>query len=206
LRFAPCILISGTGFHPPGSLVNPDPTQVLLTASPDRDPGGEGREKLFVLLYDELHAYAARLMRGERQGHTLSPTALVHEAFLRLIDQSRVDWTDRARFGYIAARAMRRILVDHARRRNAEKRGGGATRITLDPAVGAKADTTLDVIAIHDALDALRSVDERAAATAEMRVFAGLTLEEIALVEDVSLRTVSGDWAFARRWLARAMG
>lgn len=182
-----------------------DPTQVLLAATIERDPGGNEREKLFVLLYEELRARAGQLMRAERRDHTLRPTALVHEAYLRLIDQTRVDWTDHARFCHIAARAMRQILVDHARARNALKRGGGAARITLDGNDPGTPDTTLDVLAVHDALAALRQTDERSAAVVEMRIFAGMNLEEIAAVLGVSRRTVDGDWAFARRWLARAM-
>lgn len=180
-----------------------DPTQVLLAAA--GDPGERARKELFVLLYDELHARAVRLMHRERPDHTLRPTALVHEAYLRLIDQSRVSGSDRALFGQTAARAMRQILVDHARRRNALKRGGGATRITLDTDSAARPDTTLDVLAIHQALDALKELDERAASVVEMRIFAGMTLDEIAAVTGVSRRTVDGDWAFARRWLAREM-
>jgi len=185
--------------------VKADPTQVLLAATIERDPGGTERQKLFVLLYDELRARAGQLMRAERKDHTLRPTALVHEAYLRLIDQSRVDWTDRARFGHIAARAMRQILVDHARARNALKRGGRATRITLDGNEPGTPDSALDVLAVHDALDGLRQADERSAAVVEMRVFAGMNLDEIAAVLGISRRTVDGDWAFARRWLARAM-
>lgn len=178
---------------------------MLLATNAEPD-SRVAREKLFVMLYDELHATAARLMRRERPDHTLRPTALVHEAYLRLIDQSRVDWDDRARFGHIASRAMRQILVDHARKRNALKRGGGATRITLDTNSAAVPDATVDVLAIHAALDALKKLDERSAEVVEMRIFGGMTLDEIAAVLGVSRRTVDGDWAFARRWLAREMG
>jgi len=185
--------------------VKPDPTQVLIATTAERDTGGEERQKLFVILYDELHARAARLMSRERPDHTLRPTALVHEAYFKLIDQSRVDWNDRVRFSHIAARAMRQILVDHARRRNAQKRGGGVTRITLDSRADVAHDATLDVLAVHEALDALRKVDERAAGVVEMRIFAGMQVDEIAAMLNVSPRTVDGDWAYARRWLARAM-
>src|SRR5262245_49109090 len=183
--------------------VERDPTQVLIAAS--GEPGASAREELFVLLYDELHACASRLMRRERPDHTLRPTALVHEAYLRLVDQARVDGSDRALFGRIAARAMREILVDHARRRNALKRGGRATRITLDTDAAAAPDVTLDVLAVHEALEGLKALDVRAAGVVEMRIFAGMTLDEIAAVLGVSRRTVDGDWAFARRWLAREM-
>jgi RNA polymerase sigma-70 factor (ECF subfamily) len=182
--------------------VRKDSTEALLGVAA-KGAGREAREKLFALLYDELHACAARLMRRERRDHTLRPTALVHEAYIRLIDQSRVHWNDRAHFSYIAARAMRQILVDHARRRNAQKRGGGATRITLDTGTAGAKDATLEVLAIHAALDALGDLDERAARVVEMRIFAGMTHDEIATVLGVSRRTVDGDWAFARRWLAR---
>lgn len=183
--------------------MKPDATQALLAA--DRASEENARQKLFVLLYDELHARAARLMSRERPDHTLRPTALVHEAYLRLIDQSRVDWNDRARFGHIAARAMRQILVDHARRRNALKRGGGATRITLDDDFTTP-ERSLSVLAIHGALETLKQVDERSAAVVEMRIFAGMTVDEVAAVLGVARRTVDGDWAFARRWLAREIG
>jgi RNA polymerase sigma factor (TIGR02999 family) len=186
--------------------VNSDPTQVLLGSSPESDPDGTQRERLFVLLYDELHACAARMMRRERPGHTLRPTALVHEAYLRLIDQSRVDWGDRARFGRIAARAMRQFLVEHARRRYALMRGGKAAPVLLVTVVVSTPDRAIELLEIDDALSALRAVDERAAAVVEIRIFAGMTLEEAAAVHGVSRRTVDGDWAFARRWLSRAIG
>lgn len=144
-------------------------------------------------------------MRDERAGHTLTPTALVHEVYLRLVDESRIDWTDRARFFAIAARAMRQILVDHARARAAAKRGGGLLRVTISGNDIAGGDGALDALALSDAFERLGARDERAASVAEMRVFGGLTHEEIAHALGVSRRTVDSDWTFARRWLSRAL-
>jgi RNA polymerase sigma factor (TIGR02999 family) len=145
-------------------------------------------------------------MSRERRDHTLSPTALVHEAYVRLIDQTRVDGSDRARFLAIASRAMRQILVEHARARNAQKRGKGWRRVTVETGALGASPGQFDAIALDDALAALARVDERAAAVTEMRVFGGLTHDEIADVLGVSRRTVDGDWALARRWLSREMG
>ena len=145
-------------------------------------------------------------MKREGPGHTLSPTALVHEAFLRLIDQTRVDGSDRARFLCVAARAMRQILIEHARARNAQKRGKGWHRVTIETSLMEGPVREFDAVALDDALDALAREDERAASVTEMRVFAGLTHDEIGEILGVSRRTVDGDWAFARKWLSREMG
>jgi len=183
-----------------------EPTRILLATRSAAVDGDANRERLFVLLYDELRAMAARQMGRERAGHTLTPTALVHELYIRLVDQTKIDWTDRARFYAIAARAMRQILIHHARARDAAKRGGGWKKLTLEADVMGEAERTFDTIALSDAFDALAKEDERSASVAEMRVFAGLTHDEIAHVLGVSRRTVDGDWAFARRWLSRELG
>jgi RNA polymerase sigma-70 factor (ECF subfamily) len=168
----------------------------------DADP--EDREALVHLVYDELHELASRLMRGERAGHTLRPTALVHEAYLRLVD-SELHWEGRAHFFGIAARAMRQVLVDHARRRQAAKRDAGRTRVPLDDRVPDPAGPALDVIDLHRALERLASTDERTARVAEIRLFTGLPMREIAQMLGVSKRTADGDWAMARLWLAREL-
>lgn len=183
-----------------------EPTRILIAARTDAAEGDANRERLFVLLYDELRAMAARAMGRERPGHTLTPTALVHELYLRLVDQTKIDWSDRARFYAIAARAMRQILIHHARARSAAKRGGGWKQVTVEADVMGAKENTLDALALSDAFDALAREDERSASVAEMRVFAGLNHDEIAHVLGVSRRTVDGDWAFARRWLSRELG
>jgi RNA polymerase sigma factor (TIGR02999 family) len=173
-----------------------------------RATGGAARaevtSRLAELLYPELRQIAARLMRRERGGHTLQPTAVVHEAFMRLVGGKPVDWQDRAHFLGIAARVMRRVLVEHARRHGAAKRGGG-DRITLDEQVLPGQDPGFGLLALDDVLTRLAGIDARAAAVAELRMFGGLTVRETALELGVSSRTVNGDWTMARLWLAREL-
>ena len=142
-------------------------------------------------------------MRRERPGHTLQPTALVAEAFLRLVDETQVQWQDRAHFLGIAARVMRQILVDHARRRAAVKRGHELRRVTFDENLGHGSNQSFELLALHEALDRLAALDPRGARVVELRVFGGLTIDEIARLLDVSKRTVDNDWVVARMWLAR---
>jgi RNA polymerase sigma factor (TIGR02999 family) len=156
-------------------------------------------------LYPELRRIAGSLMRKERPGHTLQPTALVGEAFVRLVDERQITWQDRAHFLGIAARVMRQILVDHARRRGAAKRGGGGERVTFDERLGHGAARGLAVLDLQRALDRLEALDPRGARVAVLRLFGGLTVPEIAEVVGVAPRTVDGDWAVARRWLAREL-
>ena len=144
-------------------------------------------------------------MRRERPDHTLEPTELVHDAWLKLVDQSRVGWTDRAHFLNIAARAMRQILVDHARRRGAGKRLKGLQRVTFSDMEGHGASASFEVLALHQALDRFNALDPRAAQVVEARVFGGMTTREVAHVLNVSTRTVETDWTAARRWLAREL-
>lgn len=144
-------------------------------------------------------------MAGERVGHSLQATALVNEAYVRLVDGKAVQWNDRTHFLAVAARVMRRILVDHARSRRYQKRGGGAARVTLDEAL-VVADTGQDFEALDDALQALATFDERKSRVIELRFFGGLTVEETAAVLDVSVDTVMRDWRLARAWLQRTMG
>lgn len=163
---------------------------------------GDARERLIPLVYDELRKLAGGYMSRERPGHTLQPTALVNEAWLKLADQSRVEWKGRAHFFGIAAQAMRRILVDHHRRRSAARRAGQA--VTLIDAAETF-DDPLDFIILDDALDKLAELDPRAARIVELRFFGGLTVEETAEVLDVSVPTVKRDWRMAKAWLYRRL-
>ena len=182
-----------------------DPTRFPHAAGGARSSRRPQRQLQFEHLYEELRQSARRLMSREQRAHVLSPTALVHEAYLRLIDESRLDGTSRTRFLAIAGRAMRQILVEFARARDAQKRGKGWRRVTIETRWLGRLARELDVLALHDALDALARKDARAAEVTELKVFAGLTREEIAGALGVSPRTVDGDWAFARKWLSREM-
>lgn len=163
-------------------------------------------DRLMPLIYDELHGLAERLLRNERPGHTLQPTALVHEAYLRLIDQSRVQWRGRAHFFAMAACTIRRILVDHARGARRIKRGGGELRLSLDEGLTPGGEAPFDVVALDDALSTFASDHPDSARVVEMRFFGGLTIAETATVLGVSSSTVEREWRFARAWLYRALG
>jgi RNA polymerase sigma-70 factor (ECF subfamily) len=177
-------------------------TQIL-----ERIDGGEAAaaQELVPLVYDELHRMAAAFLRRESPAHTLQPTALVHEAFLRLVDQTRVQWKGRAHFMAIAAETMRRILVDHARARLREKRGGGRLRVTLQADLALSPERDEDVLALHDALERLAQLDARQARLVELRFFGGLDMAEVAEVLGVSKRTVESDWTMVRAWLKREL-
>jgi len=161
--------------------------------------------KLMPLVYDEFRALAARHLRHERKDHTLQPTALVHEAYLRLIDQTRVDWQGRTHFFAVGAQAIRRILVDHARQKKRQKRGGGAGRVALDESVALAPAREEEILALDEALEKLAKLDHRQSEVVEMRFFAGMSVEEVAQVLGVSKRTVEGDWTMARAWLMREL-
>lgn len=154
-------------------------------------------------VYDELRELAANYLRRERSDHTLQPTALVHESYLRLLNQRTVDWSNRLEFLSIAARMMRRILADHATARAAEKRGGGAPKVQLDAALEFYDRKSLSIAAVDEALRGLEAMDPRQAQVVELRFFGGLTIEETAEVMNLSLATVKRDWMTARRWLQR---
>lgn len=160
---------------------------------------------LFPVLYDELRRLAEHRLNHERRDHTLSPTALVHEAYLKLIDQTRTDWENRAHFFGIAALAMRRILINYARDRSAEKRGGGVEVVTLLEGDIARETSPRDLLTLDAALERLSAVSERAARVVTMRFFAGLTQEEIAEALGVAVPTVQRDWQTARAWLSREL-
>ena len=170
-------------------------------------------DRLVPLVYDELRRVASRQLDREDTGHTLDTTALVHEAYLKLVDQTRVAWADRAHFFAIAARAMRRVLLDHARRHRATKRGGGILPSTLDDVtpIGSNGDADADdraatLVALDEALIELETVDPRLSRVVECRFFGGLTEEETAEALGITARTVRRDWVKARAWLAQAMG
>jgi RNA polymerase sigma-70 factor (ECF subfamily) len=161
----------------------------------------QAESDLIPLIYRELHRMASAQLRRERPGHTLQPTALVHEAYLKLVRQNNADWKDRAHFLGVACQIMRRILVDHARRRGADKRGGQNGRIQLDEAIAGAEQTSLIVTQVDEALDRLEEINPRQAKVVEMRFFGGLSEEEIGEILHVSSRTVKRDWTMARAWL-----
>jgi RNA polymerase sigma factor (TIGR02999 family) len=158
-------------------------------------------ERLLPLVYADLRRIAARQLRSERPDHTLSATAVVHEAYVRLVGQRQVRIEDRTAFFAAAATQMRRILVDHARRRSAAKRGGHEVRVTLDEEIAAGAERDLDLLALDQALEELAAVDPRVARIVELRFFGGLSLDDTAVAMDLSRRTVVREWALARGWL-----
>jgi RNA polymerase sigma factor (TIGR02999 family) len=167
-------------------------------------PGALG--ELLPLVYAELRRIAARQLRRERAGHTLQPTALVHEAYLRLIEQRHVDWQNRAHFFGVAAHLMRRLLVDHARRHGASKRGDGVPGVPLDEARDLATPGQLPILALDAALNRLDAFDADLARIVELRAFAGLTVEEAARVLNVSPSTAKRDWRTAKAWLQRELG
>ena len=164
------------------------------------------RDRLIPLVYDELRRRADAFLRRERSGHTLQPTALVHEVYLRLVDQRNVDWENRAHFFGVSAQVMRRILVDHARRHSASKRGAGLPSVPLDDAKGAVAPDVIPVLALDHALDRLAAMDEELARLVELRAFGGMTIEEAACVLKVSASTAKREWRTAKAWLTRELG
>ena len=179
-----------------------DVTQLLIAwSSGDR----EALDRLIPLVYDELHALAEHYMRRESPGHTLQPTALVHEAYLELVDQNRAQWRDRAHFFGVAAQLMRRITMQHARRLHTAKRGGAVPKVSLDETLVLSAERAAELIELDDALDSLAVLDPRQNRIVELRFFAGLNVEETAEVLDVSSATVKREWRTAKAWLLNEM-
>jgi RNA polymerase sigma factor (TIGR02999 family) len=174
----------------------------MLAGWTDRDPAA--RSLLLSIIYDELHRLAHHYMRGERPGHMLQTTALVNEAYLRLVDVDRMQWRDRAHFFAMAATTMRRILVDHARGQARDKRGGSAIMTSLDADIPAPA-SDVDVLALDEALERLAAIDAQQAKVVEFRYFAGMTIEETAAALDVSPGTVKREWSVAKAWLYREL-
>jgi RNA polymerase sigma-70 factor, ECF subfamily len=168
--------------------------------------GDEGAyERLIPLVHQELYLIAQRHMAHEGIGHTLQATALVNEAYLRLVDTKNVTWSDRTHFLAVAARVMRHILVDHARGRRYQKRGGDATRAPFDEALVVTSEPVQDFVALHEALESLANVDERKSQVVELRFFGGLTADETAAVLNISADTVLRDWQLAKAWLRREL-
>ena len=164
-----------------------------------------GLDRMLPVVYEELHRLASLYLSREAPGHTLQPTALVHEAYLRLVDQRRVDWRNRAQFLGVAASMMRRILVNHARDRSAGKRGGNRERVSLSLVESPSGGANVDLIALEEALERLAGLDQRKTKVVELKFFGGLTIEEIAEVLGISAATVEREWAFARAWLYDAI-
>ncbi len=185
----------------------PDQTRADVTRLLVLWTGGnqQAMEDLLPLVYDELRKLARRYLQRERPGHTLQSTALVHEAYLRMIDQHDVSWQGRAHFFGIAAQMMRRILVDHARGRDAAKRGAGACKLTLDEDLLAPAERDINLVALDQALDTLSKLDSQQGRIVELRFFAGLSIEETAEVLKISPATVKRDWAMAKAFLSRQL-
>jgi len=179
-----------------------DITQLLLELKQ-----GEPRsaDALFTRVYQELRRLARARLRKERAGHTLGATALVHEAYLKLVNQDRVDWTNRAQFFAVASRAMRRILIDYARRTSAGKRGGGASLVTLSEDGAEREVPIIDLLTLHEALERLRVLNERQSRVVELRFFGGMQDADIAEVLNVSVPSVRRDWRLARAWLSQEM-
>lgn len=180
----------------------PDVTDLLLRW---KDGGEAVREELLELVYDELRRVAGAQLRAERRDHTLQPTALVNEAYLRIVDQTRVQWQNRAHFFAVSARLMRRILVDHARRTTAAKRGGGVSPVRIESIEPGVSAGDVDLVDLDLALDRLAERDERLASVVELRYFAGLSVEETAESLAISPATVKREWATARAWLHREL-
>jgi RNA polymerase sigma factor (TIGR02999 family) len=202
-RMSPCEpFIPSAGMSIPSNRPH-RPTELLLAWG-----RGEAQafDQLVPLVHEELRRLASRHMARERADHTLQASALVNEAYLRLIDLKRMQWQNRAHFFAMSARVMRRILVDFARAKRNEKRGGGATKVTLDEALLPPKETAYDLVALDDALHALAAVHPRKSEVVELRYFGGLSLEETAEALHVSIDTVKRDWRFAKLWLLRELG
>jgi RNA polymerase sigma factor (TIGR02999 family) len=181
---------------------DPDVTQLLLEW---RRGDAEALDRLVPIVYAELHRVASARLRNESSAHTLQTTALVHEAYMRLVGLDRMALRNRTHFFAIAARLMREVLVDHARRKRAGKRGGGLTLLGLDEAEGGKIPPLVDVLAIHEALTDLASLDDRLCRVVELRFFAGLDIGETAEALSISHATVERDWTVAKAWLLQRL-
>ena len=183
----------------------PSTTQITQWLVASRDGDVEALESLLPLVYDELHRHAVRCFVRERAGHTLQPTALVNEVYLRLVGQHEMKWQNRAQFFAVAAQMMRRILVSHARAHHAAKRGGGETLITLDEGLAVAAQRDVNLLAVDEALNRLEAIDPEKSRMVELRFFSGLSVEETAQVMGVSPRTIDRQWQTAKAWLHREL-
>lgn len=184
----------------------PDPGEVTVILNSIRSGQRDGYGELIPIVYDELRRMAERFLASERVDHTLSPTALVHEAYVKLVNIDRLEWNGRSHFFAIAATAMRRLLVDHGKAHRAQKRGGGRQRVDLLDDVFGEEGPQVDVLALDDALERLEALDERQARVVELRFFGGLGTDEIAEHLEVSPRTVKNDWRMAKLWLLKELG
>jgi RNA polymerase sigma-70 factor (ECF subfamily) len=184
----------------------PDRSEVTRWLIAGSEGDARALESLLPLVYEELHRQAVRFFRRERAGHTLQPTALVNEVYLRLINQNKMSWQNRAQFFGIAAQMMRRVLVSHARGREANKRGGAAQHITLDEGVAAAPQRDMNLLVLDDALTRLEALDPEKGRMVELRFFTGLSVEETAEVMGVSPRTIDRQWQTAKAWLHREIG
>jgi RNA polymerase sigma factor (TIGR02999 family) len=182
-----------------------DLTGLLIAFGSDKNIDKGEADQIFEIVYNELRRLAGSLMRREQSDHTLQPTALVHEAYCRLVDQTRIEWQNRAHFFGIAARAMRQILVNYAYQRGAAKRGGDWKRITLDERLAVGTAPEIQILELDEALNKLAEIDERMAKVVELRVFAGMRVNEVAHMLSVSRRTVLKDWRVAKMWLHRLL-
>ena len=185
--------------------MTPSPNEVTQLLVDWSNGDQAALDKLMPLVYDELHRMAKRHMGRERPGHTLQATALVNEAYLRLVDQRSVRWQNRAHFFSIAARLMRRILVDRARAHHYAKRGGRAIKVSLGEAIDVSKERAAELVSLDDALTALATIDSRKSQVVELRFFGGMSVDETAEVLGVSSVTVMRDWSTARAWLHRRM-
>jgi RNA polymerase sigma factor (TIGR02999 family) len=184
----------------------PPQSQITRWLAASQQGDSQALESLLPLVYDQLHRQALGFFNRERAGHTLQPTALVNEVYLRLVNQHEVNWQNRAQFFGIAAQMMRRILVSHARARRAAKRGGGEQRITLEEGVAVAPERDVNLLAVDEALTKLETIDPEKSRMVELRFFSGLSVEETAEVMGVSPRTIDRQWQTAKAWLHREIG
>ncbi len=184
----------------------PSDDQVTLLLQQASKGSRDAVDRLLPLVYDELRRIASDYLYRERADHTLQPTAIVHEAYLRLVNQQSAGWNDRTQFFAVAAKIMRRILVDHARSRKAAKRGGGKRKSEFDDALAVFEERAIDLVALDEVLNKLADVDERKSRVVELRFFGGLSVEETSRILNVPLRTVERDWTFAKAWLRSKLG
>jgi len=186
------------------TMPTPDDVTALLKCA--GNGSRDAVDRLLPVVYDELRRIASDYIHRERADHTLQPTAIVHEAYLKMVNQHSVGWQDRTQFFAVAAKIMRRILVDHARSRNATKRGGNRKRTEFDDAFAAFEERAIDLVTIDELLAALAELDERKARAVDLRFFGGLSVEETSRVLNVPLRTVERDWTFTKAWLKSKLG
>ncbi len=182
-------------------LMTPSPEEVTDLLNEWGNGDQEALNRLMPLVYDELHRLASRYLRHERVGHTLQTTALVHEAYLKLVDQKTANWRNRVQFFAAAAKVMRHVLVDYARSRRAAKRGGDYCRLSLDEAAISSEEKDADLLVLNEALDNLAAIDPQQSRVVELRVFGGLTVEDTAEALGISPRTVKREWSMAKAWL-----